>query len=415
MNFYRTDVSLEQPNLSKIELFLVFWLICISGNPLFSQYGGKYIYAITAMGALAVSFHYKKELYGERLKLWLLGSCALFVLQAVVLSEVSLLANVNFIVRLYLAFLITSFLGDKFRYAYMKVMAFVALLSLVLWGINNVVELPGIEFSRCRSILFFNYIIESKVQSGFINHRNCGMFWEPGAYQGYIMLVPLMYIGQIRELMRQYRKECIVLFLALLSTMSTTGYVVFAVLIMLILMKNIRNVVFKFFVAFSVVALFVWSYNSFDFIGKKIESQYESAMQLGTGEASWSRMGALRIDMENIKRHPIVGNGFSMKEKYGQLADEMGGAGNGFSGVLNMLGIPFMIFYFLQLFKNAPATTRYESMIVPFIVILLLNGEYFLNYPLFWSLMFVQYPDMSGSDFLDNEKEMQVFRRSNGC
>lgn len=396
MNDYLTTNPLEHPNLSKIDLFLVFWLICISGNPLFSQYGGKYIYAATAMGAFVFSIHYRKDLYSKKLGLWLLGSCVLFMLQAIILSEVSLLANTNFIARLYLGFLITSFLGDKFRYTYMRVMYYIALLSLILWGINHVIEIPGIEFSRYRSIIFYNYFRGAQGQNGIFNLRNCGMFWEPGAFQGFIMLVPLMFIGQIRELMQQYKKECIVLFLALISTMSTTGYVVFAVLTILIIIKDIQNVAFKFIVAFSAMAIFIWAYNTFDFLGNKIENQYESAMMLGSSEASWSRLGSMQIDIENIMKHPIIGNGFSMREKYGLLGDEMGGAGNGFSGVVNMLGIPFMFFYFLNLFKNAPATTRYMSMIVPFIVILLLNGEYFMNYPLFWSLLFVQYPDMSG-------------------
>ena len=159
-----------------------------------------------------------------------------------------------------------------------------------------------------------------------------------------------------------------VLFLVLLSTMSTTGYVVFAVLSMLIILKDIRNVILKFFVAFSTVAVFMWAYNTFDFLGEKIENEYESAVEQESGKASWSRMGALRIDMESIKKHPILGNGFSMREKYGQLGDKMGGAGNGFSGVLNMLGIPFIFFFFLQLYKNAPATSRYEKMLFPIVI-----------------------------------------------
>lgn len=401
MNFAETSNQLERPNLSIMEGFLVFWLICISGNPFFGEYGGKYIYAATVLGVFVVSIYYGKMLYNTRLVFWLLGSIVLFMLQATVLSEVSILANVNFVARLYLGFLITMLLGYKFRYAYMKVMFFVSVVSLVLWVVNTFVELPGIVANRHLSLVIFNYIPRSELY--WIFRRNCGMFWEPGAFQGFIMLVPLMYIGQIREFLRQYRKESIVLFLVLLSTMSTTGYVVFAVLSMLIILKDIRNVFLKFFVAFSTVAVFMWAYNTFDFLGEKIENEYESAVEQESGKASWSRMGALRIDMESIKKHPILGNGFSMREKYGQLGDKMGGAGNGFSGVLNMLGIPFIFFFFLQLYKNAPATSRYEKMLFPIVIVLLLNGEYFMNFPLFWSLMFVQYPDILYNEVYNEE------------
>ena len=388
-----SHLLLEQPKLSKIEMFLVFWLICISGNPLFGEFGGKYIYALTAIGALIISIYYGRKLYSLKLILVLFASVVLFTLQSTILSEISVLANANFLARIYLGFLITAVLGNKFRFAYMKVMFFVAIVSLVFWLINALVDFPGIEFDRYRSIVIFNYIPNTDLYGVF--RRNCGMFWEPGAYQGLIMLVPLMFIGQIKELWQQYRIECVILILALFSTMSTTGYLVFAVLIMLVMFKNVRNIFFRTVVAASSLVVFIWAYNTVDFLGEKIENEYESAMELGANEASWSRMGALQVDINNIKRHPILGNGFSMHEKYGQLGDKMAGSGNGFSGALNMFGMPFMFLYFYILYRNTPARTKYESLIFPIIIMLLLNGEYFLNYPFFWSLIFVQYPNIN--------------------
>jgi hypothetical protein len=401
MNSYKTTIPIEQPTLSKIDFFLVFWLICISGNPLFGELGGKYIYLGTTIGAAAISVYYAKPLYSLKLIMFILASVVLFLLQSTILTSFSVLANANFIARLYSGFLITSFLGYKFRYAYMKVIFFVSVVSLVFWLINAFVDFPGIEIGQYRSIVVFNYILKTDIYS-FTGRRNSGMFWEPGAFQGFIMLVPIMYIGQIRELLRQFRKECIILFLALLSTMSTTGYVVFAVLVLLVIVKNIQNVFFKFVLAFSMAAIFMWAYNTLDFLGEKVEKQYDDALELGRGEVSWSRMGALQIDLENVKRHPIIGNGFLQDSRYGILGDKMRGAGNGFTGALNSMGIPFIIFYFFLLFKNAPAVTRYESMIVPIIILLLLNGEAFLNHPLFWSLIFVKYPDLSSSELYDD-------------
>jgi hypothetical protein len=389
----RTDpiLLLEHPKLSKWDIFLVFWLICVSGNPLFDAWGGKYIYVGTAFGVMVISIYYGRPLYSLKLILFLLGSIVLFLLQSTILSEVSSSASVSFLARIYLGFLITSFLGSRFRFAYMKVMFFVAVVSLVFWLINAVVDFPGIEVGRYRSIVVFNYIIKTDIYS-FTGRRNSGMFWEPGAYQSFIMVVPLLFIGQIKELWVQYRKECVILILALLSTMSTTGYMVFAVLILLILLKNVRNIFLRTITVVSSIMIFMWAYNTFDFLGEKIEGQYEDVLELEDNEANWGRMGAMKIDIKNIERHPIVGNGFLMSEKYGVLGDSMAGAGNGFSGSLNTFGIPFIVLYFFLLYKNASASTKYESMIFPIIVMFLLNGEYFLNYPLFWSFIFIQYP-----------------------
>ena len=383
---------LEQPTLSKMDVFLVLLLICISGNPFFGAMT-KFKYIIVAIFVTMISIMYEKPLLSKRTLLWVIVCSVLLFLQYCILNRVSINADVNFFARLYLGSSIMIILGERFRYAYLKIMAFLAGVSLVLWLVNSFVMLPGIEVPRHRSLIFFNYINKANFD-GFRIRRNCGMFWEPGAYQGFIMIVPLLYIGQIRNLLSQYKKECVILFAALLSTMSTTGYVVLAVLAMLLIMKNINNVFLKFFVAFVAVAVFIWAYNTFDFLGEKIESQYEEAMALESGKASLSRMGALQIDIENIKQHPFVGNGFLMSEKYGDLADEMRGAGNGFSGAINIFGLPLILLYLFGLYRNAPAATKFESMIFPLIIMLLLNGEYFLNYPLFWSLLFVKYPEL---------------------
>ena len=80
------------------------------------------------------------------------------------------------------------------------------------------------------------------------------------------------------------------------------------------------------------------------------------------------------------------------ESRYGILGEYMKGAGNGFTGAINMLGIPFIILYFLGIFRNLSHIPKANRLVFIFAIILILNGEYMLNYPLFWSLLFIKMP-----------------------
>lgn len=133
--------------------------------------------------------------------------------------------------------------------------------------------------------------------------------------------------------------------------------------------------------------------NSIDFLGDKIEGQYENAMSLRTNEVSWTRMGAMKIDLQHISRHPLVGNGFVMTSRYENLGDKMVGSGNGFTGAINMLGIPCIAIYFLVLYRSLNFNQKKQKIFFISLIVILLNGEFFLNYPLFWGLPFVIFSD----------------------
>ena len=126
-------------------------------------------------------------------------------------------------------------------------------------------------------------------------------------------------------------------------------------------------------------------------------NEYDSAKDIGAGDVSWTRMGSAVIAWQNVLKHPLIGNGFMMTALYGNLAEYMTGMGNGFFGVMNQLGIPFVLFYLYLLFKNSPSDERRNKLGLVLLVILMTNGEFFLNYPMFWALMFIIYPK-SNSD-----------------
>lgn len=374
--------------ISLKDCLYAYFLLCVSGNPFFPEIFSEWIYVGFALVLFITHLRAISEDNMNKVSFrnWFIGFVVLFVAQYLFVSPVSIPADINFLAKFSIAFIIPCALGEKFRYAYLRAITFTAAVSLILFAAYYFSGWhTGIKIGRNNSIMIYNQLLSDEA-------RNSGMFWEPGAFQGYINLVPLMFFNDLKLLWQQERLSCIILFLALITTYSTTGYVAFMFIIGLALIKKTGNILLKGFVVVGVVAAVIYSFNSFDFVGEKINSQYENALTIEEGEASWSRFGAAVVDSYEIERSPITGNGFMMDSRYPQLGELMAGSGNGFTGAVNMFGVVVIFFYVLQLIRRAPGNSLTDKFICASAVVLLLQGEFFLGYPMFWALLFIIYP-----------------------
>ena len=69
--------------------------------------------------------------------------------------------------------------------------------------------------------------------NGTIFQRNSGVFWEPGAFQGFIILAMLMLLYESDKTIVQNRKlKFLVFAVTLLTTQSSTGYILFVVILL---------------------------------------------------------------------------------------------------------------------------------------------------------------------------------------
>lgn len=376
---------------------VMFLFLCICGNPVFVYSNFEYIYVISAILILFACLIRHKKLYSKKSVLWGAFFCFLFMFQYLIIEVVSIAACINFLARFCIAFLISSFLGDRFREVYFKVIVIICGISLIGFTVNSLLNVNiGYEFDRYYTIVIYNQFLRMGTSV-----RNSGMFWEPGAFQGFIMLVPLMYSDSLSPLWKFHKTSCIILVLSLLSTKSTAAYLTLAVFISLILLSSEKiSILSKIMMISSFVLVMIFYVWNLDFIGEKLLVQFEQAKDIQKGDVSWDRMGAMRVDMYNIARHPLIGNGFSEVSKYGILAEYMQGAGNGLSSATNMLGIPCILLYFIGIFYNFHGFKKAHRYVLIVIVVMLLFNEAFLNYPLFWSMLFIKTPN--------NEKDFSV-------
>jgi hypothetical protein len=128
---------------------------------------------------------------------------------------------------------------------------------------------------------------------------------------------------------------------------------------------------------------------------EKIVNQYEESHELGKGDISNTRFGSWKMDLQYIKSMPLTGNGLDSKTRFRfhpWITKDIG-HGNGMSNMLVCWGIPFFLFWLFSVYKSLKTISRsvFTSVSLLIIIVLLLQGEQFLNYPLFLLFFIIPY------------------------
>lgn len=366
---------------TKKEFLLVTYLILISGCIILDK---PIITGLTGVIFLLYSFIFRKD-YKRRTQLWLylLFLCLIFIGQYFTFNYISFLGSMNVLAKVITGSTIMWMLRERFKIVYLDVIYFFSAVSLVFFTLECIgIKTPDLfpTTPNRNSILIFNSLNIQEM-------RNCGPFWEPGAFACYLMLVPLLYIGNLKLFVTQNKKKAIVLLIALITTFSTTGYICLFTLVIYYYMTQTRNK----FVSYAIylpliIGALVYAYNNLDFMGAKMQEQTEYSLEQN-GEFSNTRLGSLMFDMHYIKKHPIIGNGLNERTRYADHPFLWGttlGHGNAFSNYTAQMGIIALLLYFIMLYKAFG-----NRLIVPIIVALLFQGEQLMNYPIYPSLPFI--------------------------
>ena len=259
--------EIEGSNTAKLDYFITTLVICISGNPIIIN-GTKWYGVISALIMLLICLMLRRPVINISFIRWLIGFTLLFAVQGIILPAISIPAEINFIAKLYTIFLAAQILGAKFRSTYFNVIYIISFVSLICLILNYLGISIGIQFEKYRTIFVYNSFIHFEKAHIL---RNCGMFWEPGAFQGYIMLAFLFYIDDYKSLWKTHKLKCIILSLALLTTFSTTGYIVYLFYIAYIIFTSKISFYIKTCVASIMFIFCIYAYYNFDFLGEKIE------------------------------------------------------------------------------------------------------------------------------------------------
>ena len=315
-------------------------------------------------------------------------------------------SSAGFLVRLFLGYAAFRLVADA-PSTLLDILTVLAALALAVFAVDQLLLSAGIDLAELVAPLSvvhgeFEHVSTPfhTFPGGIERHRNAGVFWEPGALSGYSLLglLLLAFLAE-RPSRRRVFATTAVLSLAVISTQSTTGYLVLplALFLLFVRLSGTRGGGFVALGIAAVVPLLaavVMTAYELPFMREKIESQVQS-VQAGEGEWELTRLGTLINDIGDIRERPLAGWGANPLIRPSQQAlseTARTTQGNGFAGWIVRFGLAglamFLVSLFLGLRKYSRAS-RTEAWFAVGIVCLLLQGEAFLNYPLFLGLMFI--------------------------
>lgn len=322
-----------------------------------------------------------------------IGLLTIFIFQYLQLGFVSWLGALNYISTFFLGGLIIYLLGEKFPYKFFIILSYISIISLILFIPVNIlsIHVPGLEWKPNRT----TYLIYTFVEEH--HYRNCGAFWEPGAFAGITTLCLALNVKQLPFLWQKHKFKVLAIVIALITSQSTTGYVTFFFIGCYFLLFFVKDKSIAFTMLPLILIISVVVYSNAAFLKDKVERQSEQSANLIQGEFSNTRFGSFIFDMHYIKKHPIIGNGFNEITRYADNPEliqliKIGldpANGNGLSNYAACMGLPFLFSYLLLSFTSICKVDRKVGILVTLVITLTLVSEQWLSYPLFTGIIFL--------------------------
>jgi O-antigen ligase len=322
----------------------------------------------------------------------------------------------GFLTRLFIGMAVVVIVSDFVR-AYVLAMAGLSSLSFLFWIPEYVGLRAGVRFhdffrtfaSKLGaqpgdrwSLGFHTYLLDPQQM-----HRNSGIFWEPGAFAGYI-IVALLMLAVLRTSIsrKQHLAALCILTLALISTFSTTGYVAFPIALLLnydwrgVNRERTASVAFGICILAPLILLSsYYSFSGLDFLGVKIREQITAVERHEPGYHI-NRIGTLEYDWKYVSRRPFTGWGLHNKTRYALTPWAADYAfGNGMADFIVKFGlIGFGTFLLWIAWGANHISGKSRGYVLGFVasILVLLQGEPFLNFPFFLGLMFMGHASVRG-------------------
>lgn len=389
------------------DLLLMFLLLCLSGNPAVTgQDMIQFIYAGTAVFLAVLLLVRQGRLLTLRFGVVISIFAGILAVQVVSFSFFPAVTIVGFFVRVFIGYAVVMLIRD-FARTYLVAMVILAIFSFVFYIPEQIGHMVGFDVGGLfgdmiartafrREMFFYSFWRD-------VSYRNPGIFWEPGAFAGYLNLA-LIFLAVYRDRLsrRAYVWYLIVLSCALFTTLSTAGYVVYPLVLILHARwklesreKAAARLLLGMYVVLPIaVGLCIYCYRNLEFMQEKINRE-SNAVEYSQGRWYRGRMGSLVFDWDYIKSRPLTGWGLHAKTRYalhpGMESSE--GMGNGMSDFMAKFGVTGMLVFLVAAFQGMMFLTGrvvWRSMLTIAILLLVLQGEVFLGLPLFLGLMFLR-------------------------
>ncbi len=301
-------------------------------------------------------------------------------------------------------YICTFWKKGEFLDKYTNIIFIIALVSLVMYIFRGYLATKqgGFPVINGQSISYTNFYIYLYCRE--LPDRNCGIFWEPGAYAVFISIA--LYNTLINN-EKNKKFKLLVFIITLFTTQSTLAYTIILFSILLYLLKNNVNTVGyikKIFIGILILIIVLLIMNELGAF-QNIQEKLFSGLQ--TNASSRARNVAQLIDLDIIVKHPFTGVGFSEYLKYVNSIGSIYGqnwtmAANTFTFMGAVFGLPYLIIVGYGLSKIHPNNSSKSFNLVSILFwIWLFVSQNFMQKPILYCLIFLGYK-------LKSVKDMEV-------
>lgn len=343
-------MGIGQRNINKtkaLDYTVLFLLIAVTGIPFFKV--GDISFLLVSMFLAGSVFIYRRLKVDKFFIVFFLAYVVVMVAQMVKFNYLPFTTYIGVSIRIFLAYFTVRVLGRNFTKYYVDIIYVVSIAGFFIYIPQLII--PGLEqfFVSSISPLFRNPLYSGDIyyapdiifyvfNSGVGSFRNCGPFWEPGAYAGFLVIAIIFHYMESKTITD---KKSIVLILALLSTFSTTGLLALMFFLVMYLGHKVAPI-YKLILIPTILAAIIISFTTIDLLGEKIVSQLDVASTHHN-----TRFKSAVLDLQDFADNPILGLGRDSYTRYKGITNPiLTHRTNGLSNYLVTYGIFIFLFYF---------------------------------------------------------------------
>ncbi len=386
---------------NKQQFAILIFVLYISSRPPFLMVN----VAIVLLFLYMVILHHKYNVdYFDKYTVLLLFTYPIITLFYYInFGTLEIFLTIRFFILLILSVWIIKFLKFNYLNVFEKCLYFLAIISLIFYPLQLILPQETLNLiSELSDLIPLNekneemksiFVWSMDYDAGF---RNTGFPWEPKAYANFLIIGII--IRLVQNKMNFKDRRIIVYILALLTTISTTGYLIFFGLIpAFVLWNKSLEKFFKYVIPVSLIMIYVMQ---LDFMWEKIKAEWEGRYGYQTllsdsrtfNKRSLGRTPSMMVDIMDFLKQPILGFGMQKDLRTQSVYTKLVRV-NGLSDWIasfGIVGILLFIFGHFYGFKKYLASYNYSGAFILLIIISVIYFATTVTTHLFWlCLMFL--------------------------
>jgi hypothetical protein len=351
------------------EIFLMVWLLLISGNPYITRNLDTAIVISTIIPAWYVYKNSNRPITYRTIVIFVFF-IGYELMHAVMFSlDYSLTIFKIFLVLLF-AFCAVQLLRERFVIILTRTMVILSLISFVFTLLCYVPGLNRTLYNLASQVFYIDqgykayvnptlliYTFSHEYFTGEFSYaRNPGPFWESGAFAAFLLVTLFLHysIRRISSIEHLFDRQATVLVIAIVSTTSTTGF--FALMVLLFYYTAQTKSAIKYVLVVLMGLSFYVAFVNVEFLGSKVAKEIEESSTRN------NRFGAALMDWEDIKKRPLLGSSRRIEVLFGTTEASLDTRRpNGFTNFLRNYGFVYPSIYFILVFISFYAVMTYHG------------------------------------------------------